>query len=150
MRRSRSLLLPVLAAAAFTILGGAGCSSRALVARSRMVPGTVLGKTQVFVSGGQTYEFRRVSFAADSLVGESEVSVEKESERDGIYYVNETHRYPIALATVDSMRVFRRDPGKTVLFGAGIAAAVAFVIQVTDTGGLGKRSSSGGKYTSPP
>ncbi len=141
----------VLGAVLIAVVLIGGCTSKFLVARTRLVPGTVLGKSEVYLQGGEIYQFRRITFKPDTLLGEYPISVEHGSVKEGIYYTTEARVFPVPISKVDSVRVVSRDPGKTVLLAAG-AVAVGFVVkEVTDTSGLNKTSvSSGGKDSGTP
>jgi hypothetical protein len=119
-------------AAAIAILSAAGCTTAFKVPREKWVPGTVYKKSVVFHSGGTRYEFSRVSFRPDTLVGEYKVTVERRSAGEDVYYEDMDRRYAIPLTQVDSMAVMRRDPGKTFLYGAGFAALGMLIANMAD------------------
>jgi hypothetical protein len=115
-----------------------------------MTPGTILDRSLVHVEGGERYEFERVSFRADTLLGEYDVSVERREEGGGIKVVREGRVFPIPLARVDSVEVVRRDLSKGLLYGAGAAVLVAFLVQVLDPDLPGEGGSDGKPGPTPP
>jgi hypothetical protein len=122
-----------------------GCTSQYALRGDDMTPGRIHGRSLVFMKAGQQYEFRRISFVPDSLVGEIRVETEKRAEDGTAQYVEEEQAFRIPMANVDSVAVIKRDPGKTLLFGAGIAAGVALISNLVDTSLPKKSSSDGGK-----
>jgi hypothetical protein len=120
------------AASVLLLLGAAGCTSRVLLPREQWVPGTSVDRGLVFHSGGSLYEFSHVSFQGDSLVGEYKMTVERRSAEEGVYYEDVNRSYAMPLSQVDSVAVIKRDPGKTLLYGAGFAACVALIANMAD------------------
>jgi len=146
METGRRCVLPLFAAMLF----GAGCSSLDGVPRAEMQPGKLYGRSMVFLEDGSRYEFQRVSFAADSLVGEYKVTVEREGAQAGaVSYEDELRAFRVPLARVDSVAVFRRDPMKTVFYGLGLAAAGYVVYELLDADALNERTGSGKPGGSP-
>lgn len=117
-----------------------GCTTLRTLPRDELASGLELDKSRVHVRGGAAYDFIRVSLPADTLLGEYEVTVEREG-RDGLStFVEERRYFRVPLSQVDSVRVYRRDLGKTLLY-AGAAAAGAYVVyELLDADDLGQSS----------
>jgi hypothetical protein len=122
-----------------------GCTRLDLVPRAEMQPGRLYNRSLVYLEGGTRYELRRVSFRPDTLVGEYRVTVERESDRPGTAYEEETRTIAFPLELVDSVAVIRRDPMKTVFYGAGLAAAGYIIFELIDSDQLGRSSRDDGK-----
>jgi hypothetical protein len=127
-----------------------GCTTAVTVPRNQMRPGVTLSKAEVFLAGGARYAFRRVSFRPDSLIGEYTVAVERRAAGEGMYYDDEVRLVTIPLTRIDSLTVIRKDPGKTLLYGAGLGAVVALISNMADRSVTSSSNGSGGIQTKPP
>jgi hypothetical protein len=125
------------------LLAVVGCSTSTSIPRDRLLPGQTLSHVRVSMRSGVQYTFESALVRPDTLVGQYTVSVEHESPRDGTYYQNEPRTYAIALDSIDSLSVVRRDVGKTVLCGAGVAVVTVFLHNLADTK-TGAPNSDGG------
>jgi hypothetical protein len=127
-----------------------GCSRQVRVPEEKLTPGTTLGRSRVYLSGGIFYEFRRVRLSPDSLFGEYKVVVEHTVQGEGSYFADEMHTFRCPLARIDSVTVIQKDLGKTVLYGAGFAAVGALIVNMADRGpGPREIPSDGGKGPQP-
>jgi hypothetical protein len=128
MRRFQQLWAAAMPA--LLLLGG--CTSRVMLPREKWIPGTSVQRGLVFHAGGSRYEFSRVLFQPDSLIGEYKVTVERSGAGEEVYYEDVQRSYAIPLSLVDSVAVIKRDPGKTLLYGAGVGAVVALIANMAD------------------
>ena len=143
---NRTLILPALLLA---VLAVEGCTSRVLLTEADRRPGRIHKNCRVYLSGGEQLQFERASFNADSLVGELKVQVER-SDGEEFYYQDVVRKHPVALSQIDSVAVIRTDIGKSVLLGAGAAAAVIFLRSIADTDESGSGGSNGRGDPPPP
>jgi hypothetical protein len=120
-------------------LAAAGCVSSRVVRRSDLRPGDTFARTMVYLQGGGQYEFLRVAIFPDTLVGEYTLNVERESDKDGVYYEDEIRAHRVALAVVDSVAELRRDPRKTFLYSAGAVGVGVLLYKAIDTSNSGKK-----------
>lgn len=131
------------------LLPGVGCTTLQTVPREAMIPGHELGRSRVYLRGGMEYDFRRVTFPADTLVGEYEVTVEREGKGGSVTFVDDRRYFRAPLSQVDSVRVARRDLGKTLLYAGAAGAAGYLVYELLDADDLGK-SRRGTPKEDPP
>jgi hypothetical protein len=141
----RGLVHPLLVMALLVAAGA--CTSSKLVKQDRLVPGSVFTRAAVYLSDGSVYQFPRVSIRPDTLVGEYPVAEERRTERE-ISIETEYRGYPFALARVDSVTLARWDVGKSLLAGAGLAAAGFVVREIVDGSLPGGKDSP--DHTKPP
>lgn len=120
-------------------LATGGCVSSRVIRRDDLRSGDTFARSVVFVQDGSRYEFVRLAVYPDTVVGEYKVTLERESEKDGLYYEDETHAHHMALATVDSVAVLHRDPVKTLLYTAGAAGVGVLVYEAINTSDSGKK-----------
>jgi hypothetical protein len=128
---------------AIAVLAVSGCTSSRMVHRADLDPGVSFARSLVYLHDGTRYEFERVAVFPDTVVGEYKVNVEREAPDGGLYYRDEVHAHHMALATVDSLAILRRDSMKTVLYGAGAVGVGYLVYRALNTsdgnnGGHGK------------
>lgn len=134
-----ALVLGALAASAIL-----GCTTMHSVPREEMVEGKSYARSLVYLDDGARYEFQRVSFLPDTLVGEYTVTVEHEGEQPGIVtYEDEERVFRLPLTRVDSVTVVRRDPVKSAFYGAGIAAVGYMIYELIDSDNLNESSNDG-------
>ena len=122
-----------------------GCTRLESVPRSEMRPGRIYPRCLVYLDDQTSYEFKRVSFRPDTLIGEYRVTVEHELEASAVVYEEVTRAFPLPLARIDSVAVIRRDPVKTLFYGAGIAAVSYALYELIDSDRLGQSSQNDGK-----
>jgi hypothetical protein len=100
-----------------------GCSSYREVPRSELrAPGT-FENVRVATVDGFEYRFDRVAVAGDTLVGYYSVAEERANERQEIWYEDVLRSHHLPLDRVAAVDLIRKDPVKTALYGASLAAA---------------------------
>jgi hypothetical protein len=99
----------------------AGCSRQVLVSPKEIHPGASFRNARVTTLDGYVYDFDRVEFQGDSLIGYRKVTEER-IEEGYVAYVEVPRRTAIPLGLVDRVERERRDLGAALLYGAGMAA----------------------------
>jgi hypothetical protein len=133
----------VLAAAAF-VLGG--CSSYREVPRADLVPDRSFEKSRVATIDGFEYRFVRAEVVADTLFGFYQVTEERSGPKGEVWFEDALRRHAIPLSSVARVDLVRKDPMRTALWGASIAAAGYFLVTLVDeTTGEPSDGGGGGK-----
>ncbi|MDM7916268.1 MAG: hypothetical protein ACE15D_15910 [Candidatus Eisenbacteria bacterium] len=136
-----------LAIAAAALL--AGCSSYQGVPRSEILPDRSYQNVRVATLDGFEYRFERAEVLPDTLVGFYKVTVERsEPSKEEVWYEDVFRQQKIALARVARLELVRKDPVKTALYGASLAAAgfvLATLVDEASPGSSSGGSSGGGK-----
>ncbi|MFN8549098.1 MAG: hypothetical protein U0527_14300 [Candidatus Eisenbacteria bacterium] len=140
----RSALLVCLSGSFLAI----GCSTRTTLHPNSFQDGLTLGKAKVETLDNLEYRFSRVTIGADSLVGEYQVEVERQSRDTEIYYDRVTRKVRLPLSNVLRITQSKRDPSKTLLAGAGLFAFGFFVHDLSSDDGV-MRTGGGGSRTKP-
>lgn len=134
-----------------SILLCGGCSSVREVPRSDWSSAVTLAETRVATVEGYEYRFDRAVLEPDTLFGIYDTSVERKGPKGEIYFETVSRRHPIPLGMVVRLEQARRDPVRTAMAGAGLAAAGYFLVTLVDenprkpgrTGGGGKSGGGG-------
>ena len=122
-----------------------GCTSLKTIPRGEQTPGRAYPRSLVYLKGGERYQFDRIQFFPDSVAGEVKVQVERHSAQAGVYYEDEARTVHLPRSNIDSVAVLQRDMGKTVLYGAGIAALAVGLRSVVGNGKAQGSTGVGGK-----
>lgn len=130
-------------------IGLSGCATRVTMNRDQLLPGTELARGRVETSDGLEYRFERVEITPDSLIGQYRILVEREEPGSEMYYDEVRKRRVFPLQEVERVTTSERDPSRTFLAGAGIAAAAFFVRDLT-SGDDGTRGRSGAPQKGDP
>jgi len=126
----------------------AGCATRTTIHPNAFQDGMKIEKAKVETLDNLEYRFARVTIGADSLVGEYQVEVERQSRDTEIYYDQVTRKVRLPLSNVLRITQSKRDPSKTLLAGAGLFAFGFFVHDLSSDDGV-TRSGGGGARTKP-
>lgn len=101
----------------------AGCSSYRTIPRAELAVARSYEKVRVATLDGFEYRFDRAAIQADTLVGFYSITEERSNAKSEIWYEDVLRRHSIPLARVASVELVRKDPVKTVFYGASLAAA---------------------------
>lgn len=123
------------------------CSRQVVVPREALNPGESFSKSQVRTEDGLEYTFDRVSVESDSLRGEFEAEVQRQSAEHGVYYEDVVRTQMLGIDRITSISVRERDAGRTFFFGAGAFAVGMLLKTVFDSELSG--SGGGGSRTKP-
>ena len=126
-------------------LGLTGCSRSVVLPRESLEPGQQFGKTRVLTADGFEYQFDRLLVQPDSLRGEYQQEVQRQSAAAGVYYEDIVRAQAVPLERVSSVAVKKADPSRTFFAGVGTAAVVMlfknlFDSQMQNGGGGGSRT----------
>ena len=124
MRRLTVLLAAILLAG--------GCSTYREVPRSTLTPDLALGTVRVATLDGYEYKFLRAQVVPDTLFGFYEVTEERVGPKKEVWYEEALRRQGIPLSGVARVELIRKDPVRTVLYGASIGAAGYFLVNLVD------------------
>jgi hypothetical protein len=135
---------PILFAAALVLLGG--CSSYREIPRGDLVPESSFTKIRVATLDGFEYRFDRGSIAADTLIGFYRVTEERRGPGKQVWFEDALRQQGIPLARVARVELIRKDPVRSVFWGASIGAAGFFLVNLVDESShKSTRPGSGGK-----
>jgi len=124
-----------------------GCSSYHAIPRSDLQPDREYTDVRVATLDGFEYRFTRVAIRPDTLEGFYTVTEERTGSAQEVWYEDVLRRQRLPLVRVVRVELVRKDPVKTGLYGASIAAAGYFLANLAHenkpkpriTGGGGKR-----------
>ncbi len=128
----------------------AGCSSTRLVPRSDLRADAKYKGVRVATFEGFEYSFDRIAIRPDTLDGFYMETEEKTGAKDEVWYEDVEHVHRIPLSRVARVEIVRKDPVKTVLYGASVAAAGYFLASVVGNNNSKPRSSGGSIIKPPP
>lgn len=126
-----------------------GCSSYKLIPRSDLRPDAKYDGVRVATFDGFEYKFNRIAVRPDTLDGYYVETEEKTGGKDEVWYEDVVRLHQIPLVRVARVELVRKDPVKTVLYGASMAAAGFFLANVVNDNGA-RSGSSGGDASKPP
>ncbi len=120
----------ILAAAAAILF--CGCSTYREVPRAELSASSSLEKVRVATLDGFEYRFDRISVVPDTLIGFYEVTEERVGKKGEFYYEDVPRRHAIPLSRVARVELARKDPVRTAMYGASLAAAGYFLATLVD------------------
>ncbi len=140
---------PVLALCAASIwIASAGCATSLQMSKEDLTSGDSLDKARLITTDGLEYSFDHLRVDSDSVYGETVYQIEREDPGSGSISFEERRRVrSFSRERVDHVEINQRDPGKTFLAGAGVAAFALFVRGLSET--EAQNSNPGGSYTKP-
>ena len=100
-----------------------GCSSYREVPRADLRENSSFDDVRVATLDGFEYRFDRAAVVGDTLVGYYSIEEEKMNARNEVWYEDVLRRHNLALNRVATVALVRKDPVKTALYGASLAAA---------------------------
>jgi hypothetical protein len=139
----------ILGCAAFVVLV-AGCSSYRLIPRSDLQPDAKYSGVRVATFDGFEYSFSRIAVRPDTLDGFYMETAERTGSKGEVYYEDVERLHRIPLSRVARVEIVRKDPVKTALYGASVAAAGYFLASVVNNNNTKPRSSGGDVIKPPP
>jgi len=105
-------------------LGLAGCSRSVVLPRESLEPGKRYDNARVITEDGFEYRFDRVLVLPDSVRGEYQQEVQRQSASQGVYYEDVVRAQAVPMTRVSSLSVKQSDPSRTFFAGVGAAAVV--------------------------
>lgn len=125
----------------------AGCSTIREVPFEALTPDASLDRTRVATIDGFEYRFLQTEIVPDTLIGYYAVTVERSNEKGEFWYEDLLRMQRIPLVRVARVETVRKDPVKTALYGAGVAAAGFVLVTLVEEnrGDPSRGSGSGGK-----
>jgi len=109
-----------------------GCSTYKEIPRAELVADASLGKVRVATIDGFEYRFAKAEVYPDTLVGFYEVTEERTGSGGEVWFEDVLRRQEIPLPRVARVELVNKDPVRTALYGATIAAAGYFLVTLVD------------------